>query len=52
MDIRLTEVKEEELKTLWQMQTEAFAELLERYRDYDMSPGNEEPKSVVSVRQQ
>lgn len=46
MDIRLTEVKEEELKILWQMQTEAFAELLARYQDYDMSPGNEEYDKV------
>lgn len=46
MEIRLIEVTEEELKTLWQMQIEAFAELLERYRDYDMSPGNEEYDKV------
>lgn len=28
-------------ETIWRMQTDAFAELLARYQDFDRSPGNE-----------
>ncbi len=27
--------------TIWKLQLEAFAELLDKYQDYDISPGNE-----------
>jgi len=27
--------------TIWELQLEAFAELLDKYQDYDISPGNE-----------
>ena len=39
--VKLVPVKEEDLKTVWKMQVEAFSGLLEKYQDYDMSPGAE-----------
>ncbi|MBR0147174.1 MAG: GNAT family N-acetyltransferase [Eubacterium sp.] len=48
MGITLAEVRKEELEKVWRMQTEAFAGLLEKYRDYDMSPGAEPFEKVQS----
>lgn len=48
MGIRLAEVRKEELEEVWRMQTEAFAGLLEKYQDYDMSPGAEPFEKVQS----
>jgi len=48
MGITLAEVRKEELEEVWRMQTEAFAGLLEKYRDYDMSPGAEPFEKVQS----
>ena len=48
MGITLAEVGKEELEEVWRMQTEAFAGLLEKYRDYDMSPGAEPFEKVQS----
>lgn len=31
----------EELEKIWKMQVEAFAELLEKYKDYELSPASE-----------
>ncbi len=36
----------EDLQTIWQMQIEAFAGLLSKYKDYDTSPGNEKIERV------
>lgn len=36
-------------KTLWKMQIDAFKELLEKYRDYDINPGNE-PLEKIKMR--
>ncbi len=41
MSIELVTVTKEDIKTLWEMQIEAFSGLLEIYQDYDMSPGAE-----------
>ncbi len=46
-NIDLKPVKQNELVTLWKMQIEAFSELLQKYQDYDMSPGAE---SIDKVR--
>jgi len=46
MTVELIPVWREELRELWEMQVVAFAELLERYRDYDTSPANEPPERI------
>lgn len=48
MNIELKPVKREELETLLKMQVEAFAELLEKYKDYDMSPAAESLDKIVA----
>lgn len=39
MELKRASVNDAE--TIWHMQKEAFAELLDKYRDYDISPANE-----------
>ncbi len=46
--IKLIPVKREELETVWKMQTEAFSELLEKYKDYDLSPAAEDMDKIVA----
>ena len=41
MSVELITAKEEDIKTLWEMQVEAFRGLLETYQDYDLSPAAE-----------
>ena len=38
----------EDLETIWKMQLEAFADLLEKYQDDDMSPGAESFDKVLA----
>lgn len=47
MELKRTSVNDAE--TIWRMQKEAFAELLDKYRDYDISPANE-PIERVEAR--
>jgi len=42
-------IDKKECEKLWRMQVEAFSDLLEKYRDYDISPANE-PMSKVMER--
>ena len=46
MDIKLVRASMEDAETIWRMQIIAFAELLERYQDFDTNPGNEPLKKV------
>ncbi len=39
MELRRAALKD--AHTIWQLQLEAFADLLDKYQDYDTSPGNE-----------
>ncbi len=41
MNIKLTKATFKDLKTIHQMQVIAFKPLLDKYQDFDMSPGNE-----------
>lgn len=41
MEIRLVRAGVEDAERIWKMQLEAFAELLEKYQDYETSPGAE-----------
>ena len=40
-DMRLVRADVKDCETIWNMQTEAFADLLEKYRDYETNPANE-----------
>ncbi|WP_164170221.1 GNAT family N-acetyltransferase [Ruminococcus flavefaciens] len=42
-------IEKNECEKLWRMQVEAFSDLLEKYRDYDISPANE-PMSRIMER--
>lgn len=41
-----------DMQIIWKMQITAFSELLEKYRDYDMSPGAESFETVMAKYEQ
>ena len=47
MDIKLTKAKCEDLKTILQMQKEAFAELYAKYQDTQTSPATEKYEDIL-----
>lgn len=47
--INLRKAKAEDIEKIWKMQVQAFAGLLEKYQDYDLSPGAE-PIDKVRAR--
>ena len=48
MSVTLRQAKREDIETIWKMQIEAFRELLEKYQDYDLSPGAEPVDKVIA----
>ena len=48
MNIKLVEVTKEDIETVWRMQIDAFSGLLEKYQDYDLSPGAETKEKVIT----
>lgn len=46
MHIELVPASIADAETIWRMQRIAFAELLEKYQDYDLNPGNEPLEKV------
>ena len=38
MSVTLRKATDKDIEKIWKMQVEAFAGLLEKYQDYDMSP--------------
>ena len=46
MNIELVRASMEDAATIWQMQRIAFAQLLEKYQDFDTNPGNEPLEKV------
>ena len=48
MSVELKAVTRDDIETVWKMQVEAFAGLLEKYRDYDMSPAAEGVDKVLA----
>ena len=48
MSITFEKVTRENIETVWKMQLEAFADLLEKYKDYDTSPGAEAFEKVLA----
>ena len=47
-NIILKAATEEDIQTVWEMQVKAFSDLLEKYRDYDMSPAAESIEKVMA----
>lgn len=47
MEVKLVKANEGDAEEIWNMQRTAFAELLEKYKDFDTSPANEPLKNVV-----
>ena len=48
MSVELKAVTRDDIETVWKMQVEAFAGLLEKYRDYDMNPAAEGVDKVLA----
>ena len=46
-NIELKPVVREDVEIVWRMQVEAFSELLEKYQDYETSPGAESADKVM-----
>ncbi len=52
MAITLREATRTDIETIWKMQVEAFAELLEKYQDYDTSPAAESLEKIMAKFEQ
>lgn len=48
MSVTLRQAQRDEVQKIWKMQIEAFRELLEKYQDYDLSPGAEPVNKVIA----
>lgn len=46
--VALTIAAEVDMQTIWEMQVSAFSDLLEKYRDYEMSPAAESIEKVMA----
>ena len=51
-EVSLIAAGEDDMKTIWKMQVEAFSELLDKYQDYDTSPAAESFEKVMARFQQ
>lgn len=52
MSITLEPVTRDDVEEVWEMQVEAFSDLLKKYQDHDMSPGAEAFDKVLSRYEQ
>ena len=52
MSVTLRKAERADLQKIWQMQLEAFAGLLAKYQDYDMSPGAEDLDKITARYEQ
>lgn len=50
--VELRRAEEKDADTIWKLQREAFAELLEKYQDYDTSPANEAIERIITKLKQ
>ena len=48
MSVTLRQATRDEVQKIWEMQIEAFRELLEKYHDYDLSPGAEPVDKIIA----
>ena len=46
--VSLKAATREDLQAIWEMQIKAFSELLDKYQDYDMSPGAEGLEKIIA----
>ena len=47
MSVKLLKVNREDMHELWEMQVDAFKDLLDKYQDYDMSPAAESYERIL-----
>ena len=50
--VSLIAAGKDDMQTIWEMQVEAFSELLNKYQDYDMSPAAESFEKVMARYEQ
>lgn len=50
--VSLKAATREDLQAIWEMQIAAFSELLDKYQDYDMSPGAEGLEKIIARYEQ
>ena len=50
--VSLKAATREDLQAIWEMQIKAFSELLDKYQDYDMSPGAEGLEKIIARYEQ
>ena len=50
--VSLKAATREDLQTIWEMQIKAFSDLLDKYQDYDMSPGAEGLEKIIARYEQ
>ena len=48
MAITLKMATREDIETIWKMQVEAFADLLDKYRDLDISPATDSLEKIMA----
>ena len=51
-NVTLIVAEQDDMRTIWEMQIRAFAGLLEKYQDYETSPGVESFEKVMTKYQQ
>lgn len=52
MAITLKKATRDDIKIIWEMQVEAFTELLDKYQDFDTNPGNESFEIIIAKFEQ
>lgn len=52
MDVELKPIERADVETVWKMQVEAFSDLLEKYQDFDTSPGAENIDKIIAKFEQ
>lgn len=50
--VSLKAASRDDLQAIWEMQINAFSELLDKYQDYDMSPGAESLEKIIARYEQ
>jgi len=47
MSVKLQKANRKDMHELWEMQVDAFKDLLDKYQDYDMSPAAERYERIL-----
>ena len=48
MAVTLKKATRGDIETIWKMQVEAFADLLDKYQDFDISPATESLEKIIA----